>query len=443
MPFRTIPGLGQQYALISFDKNGKERTDDPAGGVFSRTLIEKVKQEKPTHVFLFSHGWKGDFDAAVDQYDRWIGAMRRLDADRQAMGPDFHPLFIGLHWPSLPWGEEGMPGAASFAEAVLSPDFDALYEKTVEHFGEQPGVREALRVIFDAQKEDPGAVSLPDEVITAYHELGRAIGFSAGADPGAPPDAEGAPLDPEEAVRADRVASAAVPFGGPGGFFKGMLGGLRQLSFWTMKRRARTVGERGMHQYVAEIQRASNARVHLMGHSFGCVVMSSVAGGPDGRSILPRPVDSLALVQGAVSLWSYGEFVHQAQTPGYYHAVLLNKRVAGPIVTTQSRHDLAVGVYYPAAVGLVGQAAFASELPMYGAMGTFGIQGAKAAKPIVMLDEHGRYDFQPGGVYNVESSEFIQKMDGSSGAHSDIDGPQVAHMLWQAAQVSSVQGQGA
>lgn len=437
MPFRTIPGVGLQYALISFDKDGKERTDDPAGGVFSRTLIDKIKQEKPTNVFLFSHGWKGDFDAAVDQYDRWIGAMWKLEKDRQAMGADFRPLFIGLHWPSLPWGEEGMPGAASFADAVQSPDFEALYEATVEHFGDQPGVRESLRVIFDAQKEDPGAVSLPDEAIAAYHDLGDAIGFSASGEAGGAPDDEGAPLDPEEAVRAERVASAAVPFGGPGGFFKGILGGLRQLSFWTMKKRARSVGESGMHQFVAEIQKVSNARVHLMGHSFGCVVMSSVAGGPGGNSILPRPVDSVALVQGAVSLWSYGDFVHQSKQPGYYNGVLSKKRVSGPIVTTQSRHDLAVGVYYPAAVGLVGQAAFAGELPKYGAMGTFGIQGTKMAKPVSMLDENGKYDFQPGGVYNVESSEFIKKMDGSSGAHSDIDGPQVAHMLWQAARAAA------
>jgi hypothetical protein len=43
----------------------------------------------------------------------------------------------------------------------------------------------------------------------------------------------------------------------------------------------------------------------------------------------------------------------------------------------------------------------------------------------------------------VESSEFIKKMDGSSGAHSDIDGPAVAHMLWEAAKVASAQGQSA
>lgn len=171
------------------------------GGRFSDALVQKAVAEKPNNIFLFSHGWKGDFDAAVDQYDRWIGAMWKNQKDREAMGRDLRPLFIGLHWPSLPWGEEKLPTAANFAEAVLSPDYTRLYESTVQHFGDTPEVRRALRVIFDAQKDDPGAVSLPDEVIDAYRQLGAAIGFSAGAGPGAAPDQEGEALDPEEAVR--------------------------------------------------------------------------------------------------------------------------------------------------------------------------------------------------------------------------------------------------
>ena len=36
----------------------------------------------------------------------------------------------------------------------------------------------------------------------------------------------------------------------------------------------------------------------------------------------------------------------------------------------------------------------------------------------------------------LESSQFIARKEGASGAHSDIDGPQVAHAMWQAALVS-------
>ena len=124
-------------------------------------------------------------------------------------------------------------------------------------------------------------------MIAAYQQLGAAIGFSAGGDADAPPDEEGVPLDPQAAVRAERLASAGESFGLGSSLRNGVLAGLRQASFWLMKRRARTVGEQGMHQFISQLQAKSNARVHLMGHSFGCVVVSSILGGPGGKRKAP------------------------------------------------------------------------------------------------------------------------------------------------------------
>ena len=64
MSFQTIPNTAIEYGLIAFDDAGQERTDDIAGGTFSRTLLERIERDKPTNIFLFSHGWKGDADAA-------------------------------------------------------------------------------------------------------------------------------------------------------------------------------------------------------------------------------------------------------------------------------------------------------------------------------------------------------------------------------------------
>ena len=50
-----------------------------------------------------------------------------------------------------------------------------------------------------------------------------------------------------------------------------------------------------------------------------------------------------------------------------------------------------------------------------------------------MLLETATYEFAPGKIHNLDCSQFIAKMEGSSGAHSDIAGPQVAHAIWQAA----------
>jgi hypothetical protein len=53
-----------------------------------------------------------------------------------------------------------------------------------------------------------------------------------------------------------------------------------------------------------------------------------------------------------------------------------------------------------------------------------------------MLDKDGDYGFASGKIHNLESSTYIAKKEGASGAHSDIAGPQVAHAIWQAALVS-------
>jgi len=430
MSFQKIPQLGIEYALIHFDDRGRERTDDPEGGVFSRALLEKARSEKPSHVFLFSHGWKGDIPSAIDQYNRWIGAMWRLEADRQALGPDFRPLFIGLHWPSQPWGEETI-SAQSFGTAGAAIA-GVLLEKAVEHFGGGSAVRAPLEVIFQAFEQNPAARILPDDVIAAYSELARAVGFSAGDGTSGAPDEDGAPLDPQAAVRAERLASVGESFGTSGSIRSGILSGLRQVSFWLMKHRARTVGEQGMHTFVNDLQRACDANIHLMGHSFGCIVVSSILGGPGGNGVLTRPVNSAVLVQGAMSLWSYAEDIPESDKPGYFRQILAKRTVSGPILTTQSVNDKAIGIAFPAAVGLIGEVDFAAKLPKFGGIGAWGIQGTPNVEPKDMLDERGEYHFEPGRIYNLNGSRFIAD-------HSAIDGPQVAHMLWQA--VGAARGQ--
>ena len=408
---------------------GRERTTSPAGSS-AGTVLEKVKAESPTNIFFFSHGWKGDAPAAIDQYNRWIKAMVDLAPDAQRMGAGFKPMWIGLHWPSLPWGEEG---SGSFAAAGGKP-LDQLFEETARDFGGSQAVRGPLKVIFDAHAQDPGASEVPARALQAYRDLATAIGFSAGKGSAGAPDEDGEPLDPQAALDADTMAMQSFgPLGAIGG---GILSGLGQLSFWTMKKRGRTVGEGGMHQLVSALQQVSNAKIHLMGHSFGCVIVSSILNGPDGKGALARPINSVALVQGALSLWSYADQVFDSSQPGYFRSVLTRGVVSGPIITTKSRHDTAVGVLYPTAVGLVREADFADKLPKYGGIGSFGIQGTTVAVERDMLDKDGDYGFASGKIHNLESSKYIAKKEGASGAHSDIDGPQVAHAIWQAALVS-------
>ena len=123
MPIRTIPEVGLQYSLVCVDGTGAERADDPDGvdGRLTTRVKEALEGRPYTDVFLMSHGWMGDVPAAVRQYDRWIGAMAACTDDlarARRVRPGFSPLLVGLHWPSLPFGDEELGGGSDISFAT-------------------------------------------------------------------------------------------------------------------------------------------------------------------------------------------------------------------------------------------------------------------------------------------------------------------------------------
>ena len=108
---------------------------------------------------------------------------------------------------------------------------------------------------------------------------------------------------------------------------------MRTLTFWQMKRRACQFGETGAAALLRRLQVSAPAdrpvRFHLMGHSFGCIVVSAcVAGAPGPQS---ARVDSLTLVQGALSLWSYCSRIPMLpERRGYFHRLVSDRLVRGP-----------------------------------------------------------------------------------------------------------------
>lgn len=439
MSFETISGTNIQYGLISFDAGGTEMSEQ--GGLMSQHLIDKARTDKITNVFFFCHGWKGDVPAAKEQYSLWIKAFANSRDSEKAKDhfPNFRPLFVGLHWPSLPFGDEEV-GAASFAAGAAALETDALLQKYLERLGDRPEIRKPLEIIIKEARRNNSPDELPSHIVKAYLDLNEALGLkSEGVD--APPDADREGFDPEDSYEACNEGPAS--FGGGVINLGGLLGPLRQLSYWTMKKRARTIGEGGMHEFLKNMQTAtpdSRASIHLMGHSFGTIVVSGMLGGPNASGKLPRPVDSVALVQGAVSLWCYaGKIPFDGAGTGYFSPILADQKVRGPIVTTQSTHDQAVGILYPLASRIKGSANFAQTFPEFGAIGAFGLQGIPdgSRTELKMLRASDPYAFAPGKIYNVDGSQFIAHMEGVSGAHSDIAGPEVAHLIWAAAFASA------
>jgi hypothetical protein len=343
---------------------------------------------------------------------------------------------VALHWPSEPWGEEQL-GGLSFAFDPTSDPRAAWIDAYSRRLGDGAEVRAALDTLYAAAQQDNLPDELPAAVVAAYQTIDRLV-LPQAAGVAAAPVADRRAFDPRR-VYAIAHDQAQLNFGLFSG--DGLLTPLRVLSFWKMKERAMYFGEAGAYPLLLRLLAATDpakVRFHLMGHSFGCIVVSAAVAGPEGGR-LPRPVDSLALVQGALSLWSYcADIPSMPELPGYFHRVVAERRVRGPIITTQSSHDAAVGRWYPLAAGAAGQVAYAigTGPPEYGAVGAFGLQGPGfEPTPIPMNKDDYSYGFAPGSIYNLESSQYICHGSGFSGAHSDICQREVAHAVWQATMV--------
>jgi hypothetical protein len=456
MPLRNIEGTDIQYYLISFDENGDERREAD-GSLLSETVRKRVagKAEGITDVFLASHGWKGDVPAAIQQYDSWMGEMAR-SPDRAQMhlrNPAFKGISIGLHWPSLPFGDEDIPAAdgrtLSAGTSSSNDDIDAQVAQYAATIADTPAARTAIRTILAADADDAGSQrELPADVSEAYRRLFAEAGLDARReDLGAAPGEDHPIFDAGMMYRAERTGESEQE-GAAGGTLLGggildtvkgvLVAPLRQASFWKMKNRARIVGERGGHALLTSLMRATSerkTRFHLMGHSFGCIVVSASIAGEPGTPPLPRPVSSLFLVQGALSLWSFCPDIPFARgTSGYFNRILEKRLVSGPIVTTQSSLDRAVRILYPRAARARDQVTLGDDPPKFGGVGVFGAQGlgALAENRVIEPAPDHDYEFLKERVYNVDASMVIKTGGGFGGAHSDIAHPEVAHVMWQA-----------
>ncbi|WP_159067944.1 CHAT domain-containing protein [Trinickia symbiotica] len=458
MPTLDIPESDIEYFLILFDENGRERPEKD-GSSLSAVIVERLMDRTSpiTDVFVCSHGWKGDVPAAIDQYNRWGGAMAACAGDIAAMTAQrslFKPMVIGLHWPSLPWGMEAVAPSAS---GLLGTREDLQIGLLISDFGDSPEVHAALHRIVsyaDAAHDFKLSIGIVEDFETLFGASGLRTG-SAGGRPGADQDG----FDPRAIVEwvasratsngaGSAVASEPAPLTGSaaptyllgiGNQIKdAILSPLRQLSFWKMKDRARQLGETGAHALLDAMQAASpDAHFHLMGHSFGCIVVSGMIAGAPGGSVaaLRRPVETLFLVQGALSLWSYAANVPYAPgTTGYFERIIEAGLVRGPLLTTRSKFDTAIGTFYPLGAAAKDQLLLqAGDFPKYGGIGAFGIQGVGDTIGLRLGPVDALYDFSAGRIFNFEASDVIRIGDGASGAHSDIAHPEVAHAFWSAA----------
>jgi hypothetical protein len=441
------------YHFVAYDADGRERPGQH--GLASAELAEAAERERPTDVFVFSHGWNADPRGATDQYGHWVDAMAARTSDREQLRSrigGFRPLLAGLHWPSKAWADEDLTGMSyavgdtqetaaptSHADDPDSDPISRLVAEYAERLGDSPNVRDAIRTIFESALKDAAPPTLPDDVRNAYEQLDASIGLAQDGEGAAPGD-DRKPFDAEETYQTALLMDVADPLSFSGFSLGGLLAPLRVLSFWAMKSRARSFGETGASELLGRLQDAApGARFHVMGHSFGCIVASAAIAGKPGSPGPRRKVNTLVLAQGAMSLWSFCKSIPaHPERDGYFHAIVRDKLVTGPTVVTTSVHDRAVRIFYPIGAGARGEFAFDNGAPpVYGGIGTFGVRGPGIEirdEELERIDED--YRLLPGVVYNLNANGVISVLKGISGAHSDICHPEVARAVWRAVEES-------
>lgn len=426
-PYRTLAlanGTAIPYYIVPFDEEGR-----CVGPQTRRHLVEHAGG--CSDIFMFSHGWNNDWTVATQRYESFIEGFMKLRQEQGIPVPDgYKPLLVGIFWPSavLVSGDEEAPtiaaggpnaamdaavaadgaAVADIARSLRTEDRERFYQLAQSDALDEAEALELARImqpLYAGGQDELGvAAPAPSDLVAAW---------KASAAMHAP-----------EGVAEDFGTVGGTGGGGAVGDIQaaGFFGKIRDLArnairgttVWMMKDRAGVVGARGVSPLLVDLLAAGNARVHLIGHSYGGKVMLSALSVPPA---LPRKVHSMLLLQPAVSHLCFAEEVPLNHNPGGYRAAL--GRVERPILTTFSRNDVALtkafhlAIVRPSDLGEMQIAADGEPPTWFAALGGFGPRRA-GEKLIDMELPPTSYRFDAGApIYGLRG-------DATISGHGDI-----------------------
>ncbi len=338
---------------------------------------------------MFCHGWLYDAAEARRDASRFFAL---LEAALLPLRDRVVPQLVAVHWPSKPFADE-----TPATETCASGLWPELERRAVKR-GRGRSAGDSLAIVRDlCAAEIPTSPEEEAELDCLARRLGRAAHERGGL-----------PILP-----------------------------LQALSFWVMKRRAGEVGERFGRECLAPLWRLLGpaVRLHLIGHSFGAkLATSAVLGGA-------RP-ESLTLLLGAFSAFSFAPEIPRFDRPGFYCRLLAERQVLGPIVVLRSDHDTALATLYGALMGsnevgrhredARGTSRRALTEPVAtSALGAVGARGVGA--PELDLVDVQRTGIPSYPIVNVDGSRVVRDSEPLVGAHRDIYHREVATLVAMAA----------
>ena len=447
----TLPNTlaGFPFWTLQFDDDG--RLTQPAAAEF----VQQISAKSLTDLFIFSHGWNNSQTDAMLLYTGFFGELEKLMNDASIpKRPEVVAGAAGVLWPSILFPGDTAPlssgGAASFNSTVSAKTLNTELPKLFPKPEHQPHLQTLLQLLDDQPPDNESLFAFRD-ALSQLLQAGSSQNTTAGANDDLELQAATVQSDDDwlrmldafsvqPSVDADGFGGGAADFGSYfGRLWNGAKNLLRVGSYWQMKNRAGVVGRKGLGPLLGQLQQAApNLRIHLIGHSFGARLVSySLAGLPDGAVGQKSPVKSLFLLQGAFSHFAFADALpfdpsRKGDLAG------MAARVDGPLLTTHSLKDLAVGNAYPAAsiVGGADASAATDLLYRWEGMGHDGAQGVNAQNA-TLCDVKIPYSFQTGQWTNLDGNQVIVEGGPPSGAHGDIVHPQTA---WAALAASKVAG---
>jgi hypothetical protein len=140
----------------------------------------------------------------------------------------------------------------------------------------------------------------------------------------------------------------------------------------------------------------------------------------------------MSLLQAAFSQNAFSK-VRQ----GFFRTVVSNQRVSGPILVTNTKKDMSVGLAYPAASRIGGDAAaaFGGADDPFGGIGSNGAQqmepGEISNSATTLEAVNFNYKWDSGRIHNLKDDRFIVDPKGGD-AHGFVFVPQVAWAISRA-----------
>ncbi|MFD9240976.1 serine-threonine protein kinase [Streptomyces sp. NPDC059556] len=409
----------EPYREITFDKEG----DGPAG---QPAALAALARQGLTDLVVFAHGWNSSPAGATRLCSDFFAPFPGL------LAPGVEAGYAGVIWPSMMFTGEQVPDYRALVTVL--PEKEPVLDRLTELLATAPADEAAfaefgalLRELTDVAADGDGRAGaagpreqLPAFLVADPLEVCALFTEALEADAGAAEDS-----GPNEGL------GPAEGFGpGLGRYWKGAREVLRQATYYVMKKRAGRVGESGLGPLLGEVARAApRVRVHLVGHSMGArLVAYALKGLPPGA----RPVASVTLLQGAFSHYAFA--TRLPHDPGRAGALRdLQNRVRGPVVACYSRHDTALGVFYPLASRLAGDAAsltgaaglLGSDDPRWAAIGHDGVQAVPGTvvRPLAAVLRDG---VPASGCVSVDTADVVR-------SHSDVCRAELARVVVSAA----------